>query len=139
MRNLPLGISDFSTIRNPSRNFIYIDKTAQIAEMVQMFPAVFIARPRRFGKSLLASTLRDLFGKGIECFEGLDIAKTWTDTTYKVVSLDFSAFKDAETLEDFLLAFDLHLQGRLRAAGIETSPDVSRFPLQRWETALLSL
>lgn len=36
MRNLPLGISDFSTIRNPSRNFIYIDKTAQIAEMVRM-------------------------------------------------------------------------------------------------------
>ena len=139
MRNLPLGISDFSTIRNPSRNFIYINKTAQIAEMVRMFPAVFIARPRRFGKSLLASTLRDLFGKGIEGFEGLDIAKTWTDTTYKVVSLDFSAFRDVGTLEDFLLAFDLHLQGRLRAAGIETSPDVSRFPLQRWETALLSL
>lgn len=121
MRNLPLGISDFSTIRNPSRNFIYIDKTAQIAEMVRMFPAVFIARPRRFGKSLLASTLRDLFGKGIEGFEGLDIAKTWTDTTYKVVSLDFSAFRDVGTLEDFLLAFDLHLQGRLRAAGIPAS------------------
>ena len=101
MRNLPLGISDFSTIRNPSRNFIYIDKTAQIAEMVRMFPAVFIARPRRFGKSLLASTLRDLFGKGIEGFEGLDIAKTWTDTTYKVVSLDFSAFRNVGTLEDF--------------------------------------
>ena len=55
------------------------------------------------------------------------------------MSLDFSAFRDVGTLEDFLLAFDLHLQGRLRAAGIETSPDVSRFPLQRWETALLSL
>ena len=69
---------------------VYVDKTASIYQMIKSGRQFFISRPRRFGKSLLVSTLESLFSKGTEMFKGLAIEKVWTDKTYKVIHLDFS-------------------------------------------------
>ena len=59
----PIGIQNFRTIRE--RNFYYVDKTYYIQRLVNQGRYYFLPQPRRFGKSLLVDTLRDLF-EGIE-------------------------------------------------------------------------
>ena len=54
-RKLPIGIQDFEDIRNG--NYLYVDNTALIHELVMKGKPYFLSRPRRFGKSLLISTL----------------------------------------------------------------------------------
>jgi len=66
MKKLPIGIQSFEVMR--SRGFVYVDKTEGIHQLVTEGMYYFLARPRRFGKSLLVSTLRCLF-------EGLWIAE----------------------------------------------------------------
>jgi len=63
-RLLPIGIQDFADIRE--RGFYYIDKTARIHELISgPGKAFFLSRPRRFGKSLLCSTLDAVFEGGV--------------------------------------------------------------------------
>ncbi|HJI93964.1 MAG TPA: AAA family ATPase [Sutterellaceae bacterium] len=62
---------------------------------------IFLARPMRFGKSLLVSTFESLFKNGLKAFIGLAIEKLWTDKTYPVIRLDFSELKEFGS-EDFL-------------------------------------
>ena len=62
----------------------------------------FLARPRRFGKSLLISTFESLFKFGLRDFKGLTIEKLWKETeTYNVVRLDFSEIRPDFGLEKF--------------------------------------
>ena len=66
-RILPIGIQDFSDIRE--RGFVYVDKTARIHELLTgSGKSFFLSRPRRFGKSLLCSTLRAIFEGRRELF-----------------------------------------------------------------------
>ena len=69
MRKLPIGIQDFEDIRNG--NYLYVDKTALIYQLVMKGKPYFLSRPRRFGKSLLISTLEAYFQGKKELFEGL--------------------------------------------------------------------
>lgn len=88
-QKLPLGDSDFSKLRN--REAVYVDKTALIYKLVtESSDKIFFARPRRFGKSLLISTLESLFKHGLRDFKGLAIERLWKERTYSVVRLDFS-------------------------------------------------
>ena len=66
---LPLGIQDFKKLRED--NFLYVDKTAIIYELTHSASAVFLSRPRRFGKSLLLSTIRYYFLGRKELFTDL--------------------------------------------------------------------
>ena len=59
MRKLPIGIQSFENIRN--ENYLYVDKTALIYKLVTKGKPYFLSRPRRFGKSLLISTLEALW------------------------------------------------------------------------------
>lgn len=59
MRKLPIGIQSFENIRN--ENYLYVDKTALIYQLVMKGKPYFLSRPRRFGKSLLISTLEALW------------------------------------------------------------------------------
>ena len=59
MRKLPIGIQSFENIRN--ENYLYVDKTALIYQLVTKGKPYFLSRPRRFGKSLLISTLEAYF------------------------------------------------------------------------------
>ena len=64
LRPLPFGNSNFRKLRD--RNRIYVDKTEAVARLIASADQVFLARPRRFGKSLLVSTLAALFRNGLK-------------------------------------------------------------------------
>ena len=84
MPALPLGTSTFETLRES--NEIYVDKTDLVYKLAATGRGkIFLARPRRFGKSLLVSTFESLFAYGLRDFRGLAIEKRWTDKTYPVV------------------------------------------------------
>ena len=71
--NIAIGIQDFSTIIQG--NYFYIDKTALVYQLVKTGSYYFLSRPRRFGKSLLISTLEAYFQGKRELFEGLALEK----------------------------------------------------------------
>ena len=115
MQALPLGTSDFSSLR--VNNEIYVDKTNLVFQLAQHRGKIFLARPRRFGKSLLVSTFESLFKKGLKDFHGLAIEKLWQDKTYPVVRLDFSELKEFETAEQFAANFLETLRVKFSSAG----------------------
>ena len=69
----PIGIQNFEKIRN--EGYYYVDKTALIYRLVKTGSYYFLSRPRRFGKSLLISTLEAYFLGKKELFEGLAMAQ----------------------------------------------------------------
>ena len=103
LKKCPLGIQTFSEVREG--DYIYIDKTDMVYRMTQSFKYVFLSRPRRFGKSLLASTLHSYFAGKKELFKGLAIEKLETEwAEHPVLHFDMSTAKhmDKETLEQEL-------------------------------------
>ena len=75
MKNLPIGIQAFSELI--SRNCVYVDKTKLIHQLVTTGKYYFLSRPRRFGKSLLVSTMKELYAGNKPLFEGLWIEDHW--------------------------------------------------------------
>ena len=89
-RKLPLGLQDFRKIRE--HDFLYVDKTEFIYSIAANPGAFFLSRPRRFGKSLTISTLKELFSGSRELFEGLWIADKWDwDKRHPVLRISFTA------------------------------------------------
>ncbi|MDO4806269.1 MAG: AAA family ATPase, partial [Coriobacteriales bacterium] len=72
-RKLPIGIQSFSDVRGDG--YVYVDKTEYIYRMANEGKPYFLSRPRRFGKSLLVSTLRAYFEGRRDLFEGLAIER----------------------------------------------------------------
>ena len=94
-QNLPIGIQTFEKIIEG--NFKYIDKTKQIYELIHSGSCFFLSRPRRFGKSLLVSTLDSIFRGKKELFEGLDIIDTdYEFKEHPIIRIDFSPKKVIE-------------------------------------------
>ena len=135
---LPIGQSDFPSLRQS--NAVYVDKTALIHRLAVAPRSVFLARPRRFGKSLLVSTLESLFKFGLRDFRGLAIESLWTDKTYDVVHLDFSGLKEFKDIEDFSSIFLAHICNRFSEVGFqpENSSNVLA-ALDNWMRRLPSL
>ena len=89
MKKLPIGIQSFEDLR--SNDYVYVDKTEIIHRIVTKGKVYFLSRPRRFGKSLLISTLDALFGGRKELFEGLYIYDKWDwSQQYPVIKIDWS-------------------------------------------------
>ena len=87
-RKLPIGIQTFREIRE--QNHYYVDKTAYIRRLVDEGKHYFLSRPRRFGKSLLIDTLKELFEGNEPLFRGLVIHECWDwSMRYPVVRLSF--------------------------------------------------
>ena len=102
----PIGIQNFEKLRK--EGYFYIDKTALIYKMVKTGSYYFLSRPRRFGKSLLVSTLEAYFQGKRELFEGLAIAgleKDWTVRPVLHIDLNISKYETAEDLSDMLNDF----------------------------------
>lgn len=103
-RLYPVGIQTFSELR--TKNYLYIDKTEYIHRMTNSASKyLFLSRPRRFGKSLLTSTLRAYFEGRKELFGGLAIDKLEVEwTQYPVLHFDMSLAKhlEKERLEQML-------------------------------------
>lgn len=92
LRKLPIGIQSFEKIR--VGNYMYVDKTAIVYQLVQIANPYFLSRPRRFGKSLLLSTFEAYFLGKKELFKGLAIEQLETEwKTYPVLHLDLNAEK----------------------------------------------
>ncbi|MDR0913054.1 MAG: ATP-binding protein [Methanobrevibacter sp.] len=103
MKKLPKGIQTFSKIRE--NNYIYIDKTEDIYNLINNGEIYFLSRPRRFGKSLLISTMEELFKGNKELFKGLFIYDKWNwEEKYPVIRLDLSNTEhdDPQALKDSL-------------------------------------
>ncbi|GHV26552.1 hypothetical protein FACS1894176_07530 [Bacteroidia bacterium] len=75
MQKLPIGIQTFADIRND--NYLYVDKTESIYHLITAGKVFFLSRPRRFGKSLLISTMEAIFKGKKELFKGLWIENNW--------------------------------------------------------------
>ena len=88
-RKLPTGVQTFRRIREDGG--YYVDKTAYIRRLVAEGTHYFLSRPRRFGKSLLLDTIKELFEGNEALFAGLQIHSHWNwSTRHPVVRLDFS-------------------------------------------------
>ena len=94
-RRYPIGIQTFSEIIK--ENYLYVDKTDLVWKLTKYAKFIFLSRPRRFGKSLLTSTLASYFSGEKELFEGLKIMELENEwENYPVIQLDLSILKGQE-------------------------------------------
>ena len=102
-RKLPIGLQTFRDVRE--RGCYYVDKTEQIRRLVDSGKCYFLSRPRRFGKSLLVDTIKELFEGSEALFRGLDVHGHWDwSVRHPVVRLDLSgSFRTPDELEENLL------------------------------------
>ncbi len=99
MRKYPVGIQTFERIIK--EGFVYVDKTDLVWQLAHYATFVFMNRPRRFGKSLLTSTLDSYFRGDKELFKGLkimELEKEWTK--YPVIHLDLSIAKGKSSAQE---------------------------------------
>ena len=117
MLKLPVGIETFSELRE--EGYVYIDKTQYLHKLVKEGKSYFLSRPRRFGKSLFLSTIKELFKGNKKLFEGLYIYDKWDwDEKYPVITLNLGGgkFHTANDLETDLmnilndLAFEFNIK-----------------------------
>ena len=105
-RRYPVGIQTFSEIIRGG--YVYVDKTDLVWKLSKVSKYVFMSRPRRFGKSLLSSTLRTYFEGRKELFQGLkmmELEEEWTQ--YPVIYLDLSVCKSQEDAKELRHALSL--------------------------------
>lgn len=102
-----------------SNNYIYVDKTEYLYNLINNYERVFFSRPRRFGKSLTLNTIRTLFEKGIDpYFKGTWIYDKWNQDRYPVLHLSFLKYPTTnvkefnhsicQTLRDFASCLNLY-------------------------------
>lgn len=87
---LPIGIQSFSQMIE--EDYVYIDKTKYILDLIKGGSYYFLSRPRRFGKSLLLSTLHEIFSGKRHLFDSLAIAQSgysWPE--HPVIHMSFSS------------------------------------------------
>ena len=116
MRRYPVGIQTFSEII--TKGYVYIDKTGLMWKMQNLSKYVFLSRPRRFGKSLLTTTLCSFFEGRRDLFEGLkvmELEKDWIK--YPVLHIDVSMAKGQENVEMLRHALTLQLSPLTRIYG----------------------
>jgi hypothetical protein len=109
MRRYPVGLQDFGGIIEGK--YMYVDKTKYIYDLNENGKYYFLSRPRRFGKSMLTTTMQALFEGKKHLFEGLYVADKWDwETTYPVIRISFAdtGFESlglGESIKNVLLKF----------------------------------
>ena len=104
LKRLPVGIQTFEKLI--TNDCLYIDKTEYIWNMIHISSYIFLSRPRRFGKSLLVSTLQAYFEGKKELFKGLAIEqreKEWTKYPVLRISMASGKHMEKDQLEQYLL------------------------------------
>ena len=117
----PIGIQSFAEIRDGG--YVYVDKTALIYELASTGKYYFLSRPRRFGKSLLVSTMEAYFSGRKDLFNGLKIVsleKNWE--IHPVLHLDLSGSEYSE-LAQLRISLDQHLRKWEALYGVEKMSD----------------
>ena len=125
LKRLPVGIQTFSEVID--LNCLYIDKTEYIWNMIHLGKYIFLSRPRRFGKSLLVSTLQAYYEGRKDLFKGLfieTVEKDWTE--YPVLRLSMASGKHMEKdqLERYLLNILQENERRLGISSDSKDPNV---------------
>ncbi len=121
MKRLPIGISSFSEIRH--HDYAYVDKTGYLLRMLEG-KYYFLSRPRRFGKSLLVDTLKEMLSGNRELFHGLKAYDQWDWTqTYPVIHISLAGelVESRAQLRSQLLNI-LHHNARRLGVTIEPAP-----------------
>ena len=126
MKTLPIGVQDFKVLRTSEEDYIYVDKSELLYNLVKGGRVYFLSRPRRFGKSLMISTLDYLFQGEKELFKGLWIEDKWNwDDKYPVIRVDFSKikFKNSEELQKLIeeKLDEIAIKENIRLSGVNYS------------------
>ena len=129
-RKMPIGIQDFETLRTDG--YVYVDKTALIYDLVQNGKPYFLSRPRRFGKSLLVTTLEAYFRGKRELFRGLameGLERDWAEYPVLKFSLAGGEFTREDGLRD---ALNKNLKSFEEAYGLPCAND-GNLPGRFWD------
>ena len=121
MKKLPIGIQSFESLRDD--DYLYIDKTRLVYELAQNGKYFFLSRPRRFGKSLLLSTLKAYFEGKKNLFEGLaimELEQEWKQ--HPVLHLDLNT-GDYTSVEGLWAMFRGHIEQWEHQYGIVPTQD----------------
>ena len=121
LRRLPTGIQTFEKIREG--NYLYVDKTDLVYRLAHDSSYVFMSRPRRFGKSLLCSTLKSYFEGRRDLFEGLAMEHLETEWRKHPVLLISLASMKAGTEKEFNDKIDVQLSWLERQYGVTKTSD----------------
>ena len=129
MKSINTSIFDFATLRDPKLNAVYVDKTAQLYDIAKPTADLiyYLPRPRRFGKSLMISTLKYLFLGRRDLFKGLWVDSSdwdWDNEIYPVLHLDMAhvASKTAAELE---ISLKNLVKSKAAEFGCEFDPGIS--------------
>ncbi len=135
LQKLPIGKQDFKQIIN--RDFLYVDKTEYLLDLVNTQDVYFLSRPRRFGKSLTVSILKYLFLGEKELFKDTYIEDKWTFKKHKVVHLSLGSV-DSSSKEDLRISLNNKIENLADQFGVKDL----RFkpsPTLNFENLLLNL
>lgn len=122
LKKLPVDVSNFPLMIQ--RNYLYIDKTKNIYDIITRSRLHFLSRPRRFGKSLLLSTLKEIYSGKKELFNNLWIGKSdyvWAE--HPVITFDFSSLSFRTSQE-----FEISLNAALDHMGKNNNIDLTNVP-----------
>ena len=100
MRKMPIGIQDFEKLR--TENYVYVDKTRYVYDLAQYSTPYFLGRPRRFGKSLLLSTLKAYFQGRKDLFRGLaagELEKDWIEYPVLHIDMNVASYRNTDDLD----------------------------------------
>lgn len=132
MTKYPIGIQSFQKLRESG--FLYVDKTAFVHQLVSNGSYYFLSRPRRFGKSLLLSTIEAYFQGKKELFKRLALERLEKDwKVYPVLHLDLNVGK-FDTPEALYERLDHYLSGWERTYNLV--PETSQSPTTRFENVI---
>ena len=135
MLKLPIGIQNFEKLRTD--DCAYVDKTASLYELAKNKWCYFLSRPRRFGKSLLLSTLKSFFQGKKELFEGLAIAEleqSWETYPVLYIDLNVGIYTSTEGLWEALNS-NLSILEKTYGIAKETNDNAQRFRDLIWNLA----
>jgi hypothetical protein len=119
---LPIGIQTFEEIRN--ENYLYVDKTKYLIDLIDAGKTYFLSRPRRFGKSLTVSTFDALFSGKRELFHGLYAEEFFQRPDYAihpVVKLDMSRLAVKQGIDGIFPSITRQLKRNAERHGVELS------------------
>ena len=139
MKPIPEDTGSFLAIRTANPQMLYVDKTAYLHRLVSCSRrCVFLARPRRFGKSLMITTLKEIFNGRKDLFEGLAIAKTdWEWKKHPVLHFNFGQCADATGYENFANSFAARIEAILAEVGCGYDP--AKGPAENFGAAIDAL
>ena len=124
LKPIPEDTGSFLAIRIAKPQMLYVDKTAYLHRLVTSSrKCLFLARPRRFGKSLMITTLKEIFNGRKDLFEGLAIAQTdWEWKKHPVLHFNFGQCANATGYENFANSFAARIKAVIAEVGCGYDP-----------------